>query len=295
MIERKEIDLASQSVFGQYIHNLDNSTYNFTNMYMWAGDGDITYGETDGCLAIFFQGKRRPLSVSYPVGDGDRKNAILHLSNYIRELDLRPVFRNLSREMVAELESLYPGAFEFVEDRAAADYIYETEKMITLSGKKLHAKRNHYNFFKNNYAYVYRQRTAEDMPDCMALFERWLDEKENKKWIGTSREATAKLLGSFAALPVRAGGLYVEDELIAFSVGEPVTEDTVLVHLEFAADIRGAFNVINSEFCAHEWPGYTYVNREEDMGLDGLRQTKLAYRPVRLLEKFNAVQIAPLQ
>ena len=112
--------------------------------------------------------------------------------------------------------------------------------------------------------------------------------------MGNSREATARLLENFESLPVRGGGIFMDQSLVAFSIGEPVSKDTVLVHLEHAADYRGLFNVINSEFCANEWSGFTYVNREEDMGLAGLRQAKMAYRPVKLLEKFNAVQIKSL-
>ncbi len=294
MIERKLIDIGAREEFARYIKNEDNSTYNFTNMFIWSRDGDIAYTVTDGCLALLFQSGRQPLSVSYPVGDGDRKNALRHLSAHIKSLGLTPVFRNLSESMVQELSGLFPGCFEFVEDRNAADYIYETDSMIHLSGKQLHAKRNHYNYFKKNYDYTYKSLTAQDVPACLALYDKWVEEKKETRWLDNSREATARLLEHFDRLPVRGGGVYVDGELVAFSIAEPVTDDTVLVHLEFATDLRGAFNVINSEFCAHEWAEYSFVNREEDMGLDGLRQAKLAYRPVRLLRKFSAVQIADI-
>ncbi len=290
MLERKEITIEAQPIFRQYIQNQDNSTYNFTNMFMWSGSG-ITYGIVEGCLVLFFQNGKQPVSVSYPVGGGDKKAALVKLSEYIRALGLTPVFRNLSTEMVEELTNFFPYHFEYVEDRNAADYIYETDKMIHLSGKKLHGKRNHYNYFKNNFDYIYRPLTTDDMPACMNLYDRWVDEKENPVWLGGSRQATQILLSHFDELPVRGGGIFMDDELVAFSIGEPVSDDTALIHLEFAADIRGLFNVINSEFCAAEWMTFPYVNREEDMGLPGLRQAKLAYRPVRLLSKFNAVQI----
>ncbi len=294
MIERKPIDMAAQPVFRRYIQNIDNSTYNFTNMFMWSGDGGFTYVETEGCLSIFFQHGKHPLSASYPVGDGDKKKAIKEIATYIESLELRPVFRNLSSDMVEELKELYPDCFEFIADRAAADYIYETEKMITLSGKKLHAKRNHYNYFKNTYAYTYKDLTKDDMGDCLALFDRWVDEKEDMKWMDGSREATVRLLENFDELPVRGGAIYVDGEMVSFSIGEPVSDDTALIHLEFAVDLRGAFNAMSKEFCEHAWKEFTYVNREEDMGLPGLRHAKLAYRPAKLLEKFNAVQVKPL-
>jgi len=289
MVERKEITIEAQSVFARYIQNENNSTYNFTNMFMWADGSGITYAETDGCLALFFEFGRQPVSVSFPVGGGDTKSAVSHLAAYIEEQGLRPVFRNLSKDMCRQMEELFLGQFEFVEDRSAADYIYETESLILLSGKKLHQKRNHFNYFKNHYAYEYRTLTQADMEDCLQLYKNWEDEKESGNRLAGARQATERLLHHFDSLPVRGGGLFVADKLVAFSIGERVSNDTALIHLEFATDLRGAFNVINSEFCAHEWSDCAYINREEDMGIPGLRQAKMAYRPIRLLEKYNAV------
>ncbi len=294
MIERKEIDISAQEIFGQYIKNQENSTYNYTNMFMWSDKTGITYAEVDGCLVLFFQFGKQPVSVSYPVGEGDKKAAVLHLADYIRKQELRPVFRNLSLSMCEEMETMFPDAFEFVEDRNAADYIYETESLIQLSGKKLHQKRNHFNYFKKNYPYTYRSLTQADMPTCLNLYDSWEEEKEGGRRLSGSRSATVRLLTHFDCLPVRGGGLFVEGELVAFSIGEKVSEDMALIHLEFATDLRGAYNVINSEFCAHEWADCTFVNREEDMGLPGLRQAKLAYRPVRFVDKYNAVLKADL-
>ncbi len=288
-MERKWITIEDQEVFSRYIKNEENSTYNFTNMMMWSGEGAITYAEVEGCLALFFQFAKSPVTVSYPMGEGNKKAAILALSAYIKSLGLRPVFRNLSEHMVMEMEELFPGEYEFIEDRDTADYIYETEKMITLSGKKLHAKRNHLNYFKNNVNYTYRSLKGEDMPACLALFDRWIGEKEEMHLLDSSREATKRLLDNFDKLPVRGGGIFIDGELSAFSIGEPVTEETALIHVEYALSHRGIFNAISSEFCADAWREFAFVNREEDMGLSGLRHAKMAYRPVRLLTKWNAV------
>ena len=293
MIERKKITIEAQPIFKKYIHNQVNSTYNFTNMFMWAESG-ITYDVVEDCLVLFFQGENRPVSASYPIGSGDKAEAIRKVSAYIKNEGLTPVFRNLSEEMAEDMRTLFSGCFTFIEDRNDADYIYETDKLIRLTGKSLHGKRNHYNYFKKTYEYEYKTLTQKEMPACLAVYDRWVSEKEELRWSGGSREATKRLLENFEALSVRGGGIYMNGELMAFSIGEQVSPDMVLVHLEFAADYRGLFNVINSDFLSHEWAGFTYVNREEDMGLAGLRQAKLAYRPTRLLNKYNAVQIKDL-
>lgn len=290
MIERKRITLRDKKIFASYFQNLDNSTYNFTNMFMWEGGGDITYAEVCGCLVLFFQFGKRPPMASYPIGKGDKAKALKAVCDYLWEQEVRPVFRNLSVWMKEELEQLFPGQFEFIYDRDNCDYVYETEKLISLSGKKLHAKRNHYNYFKKTYQFEYSRLTAEDMPECKRLFDLWTEEKQDENGAENARAATYAVIENFTELGVTGGGIRIGGELVAASFAEPVTEETVLVHLEFGDNaLRGAFSAINQQFCEHEWSSYRYVNREEDMGLDGLRKAKLAYRPAYLLDKYAAV------
>ena len=292
MIERKRITLNDKDVFSRYFLNIDNSTYNFTNMFMWEGNGAITYAEVCGCMVLFFQFRKNPPMVSYPIGSGDKKEAIKQICEYLKGEGARPLFRNLSEWMKEELEELCPGKFEFIYDRDNSDYVYETEKLITLSGKKLHQKRNHLNYFKNNYNFEYVKLTENDMPECKKLFERWTEEKQDDDSGDNARGATYKVIDNFSALGVVGGGIKINGQLEAASFAEPVTNDTVLAHLEFGnSSIRGVFNAINQQFCEHEWSEYKYINREEDMGLSGLRQSKLAYRPIYLIDKYAAVLI----
>ena len=289
MIERKTITLADKAVFAAYLGNIDNSTYNFTNMFMWTGNGAITYCEVSGCLVLFFQFAKQPPSASYPIGPGDKNQAICEVCDYLKGQGVRPAFRNLSEWMKDELEQLFPEKFEFIYDRDNSDYVYETEKLITLSGKKLHAKRNHWNFFKNTYDFSYRRLTDDDMPECRRLFDRWIKDKQELAGVENSRRATYAVIDNFSSLGVTGGGIWIGGELVAASFAEPVSDNTVLAHLEFGdQSVRGVFNAINQQFCEHEWAAYRYINREEDMGLSGLRKAKLAYRPVYLIDKYTA-------
>lgn len=288
MLERKRITLDDKQIFATYFYNQDNSTYNFTNMFMWEQEGGITYAEICDCLVLFFQFGKNPPMVSYPLGNGDKKAAIAMVCEYLNAEGVRPLFRNLSEWMKEELEEIYPDKFEFIYDRNNSDYVYEIEQLITLKGKKLHQKRNHFNYFKNNYQFEYRRLTEDDMSDCKKLFDAWISDKDED--IESARKATYAVIDNFTKLDVVGGGIWVDGALSAASFAEPVTEDTVLAHLEFGKpDIRGIFNAINQQFCEHEWSSYSYINREEDMGLDGLRQAKLAYRPIRFVDKYAAV------
>lgn len=289
MLEQKRITLESKSVFETYFKNMNNSTYNFTNMFMWSGEKSITYAETFDCLVLFFQFGKNPPMASYPIGSGDKKAAVISVCEYLKERGVRPVFRNLSDWMKDELSELFPGSFEFIYDRDNSDYIYETKQMIELSGKKLHGKKNHFNYFCNTYPHEYVRLTMSDMPACKELFGRWMNNSDDSN-AENAKAATLRVMDNLENLNITAGGILVDGTLVAASFAEPVSEDTVLVHLEFAdQSYRGVYPAMSQRFCQNEWSNYKYVNREEDMGLSGLRQAKLAYRPAYILDKYAAV------
>ena len=127
------------------------------------------------------------------------------------------------------------------------------------------------------------------MPECRRLFDRWIKDKQELAGVENSRRATYAVIDNFSSLGVTGGGIWIGGELVAASFAEPVSDNTVLAHLEFGdQSVRGVFNAINQQFCEHEWAAYRYINREEDMGLSGLRKAKLAYRPVYLIDKYTA-------
>ncbi|MBE7027840.1 MAG: DUF2156 domain-containing protein [Ruminococcaceae bacterium] len=290
MIDSMPLTLKSKEVVSPYFKNITNSVYNFTTAFLWGGEKHVKYSIIDGSLVLFYEYPKSPICASYPLGDGDKRNAIISACDYMKSKGVTPVFRNLSPFMADELKSLFPNKFEYIPDRNAFDYIYETKKLIDLSGKELHSKRNHYNYFKKTYNYKYYKMTQDDTKECKALFDKWIEGKERTRWLEVSREATFKALDNLDELGLTGGMIKVGREICAFSLGEAVSSDTALIHFEVAlSSLRGAFNAINCEFCANEWKNFTYVNREEDMGIENLRKTKEAYRPVFLLEKINAV------
>lgn len=292
MIKTIPLTLSSQSVVKPYFKDITNSMYNFTTALIWGGEKYVTYSEVAGCLALFYEFPKSPICATFPLGGGDKKEAVMEICEYMKEKGVTPVMRNLSKEMKDELSELFPDKFEFIPDRNTFDYVYETERLINLTGKDLHAKRNHYNYFKKNYNYEYVKMTENDVSECKILFDRWIEEKEESRWLLSSRDATFMALDNFITLGLSGGMIKVDGEICAFSLGEPVSSDTALIHFEVATpEMRGAFNVINREFCANEWADFKYVNREEDMGLEGLRKAKEAYRPAFLIEKFNAVSV----
>ena len=189
------------------------------------------------------------------------------------------------------LEKLYPDTFEITYDRDSADYVYEREKLANLSGKKYHGKKNHVNKFKKTYPdWTYESITDENVEDCFQMALGWRNANDVDEDDEKNAEMTVAMnsLRLFKELGLRGGLLRVNGEVVAFSIGEPVSDDTMVVHIEKArADIEGAYAMINQQFVLHETEGFTYINREDDVGEEGLRKAKLSYHPVFMVEKGN--------
>ena len=178
------------------------------------------------------------------------------------------------------LDKTEPGKFEFSEDREFADYIYSAEKLETLSGKKLHAKRNYVNRFCAGREWSFRELEQGDFPACLELLRHWHEGEQDEDIIG-EHEAIVRCFEHYGELDLAGGVLFVDGELAAFAVGERISADTADVHFEKAvAGIDGAYAMINRELVRlmrARWPELEYINREDDMGLENLRQAKLSY------------------
>ena len=174
-------------------------------------------------------------------------------------------------------------------DRDQADYVYESEKLATLAGKKLHGKRNHINKFQKLYPnWSYEPLNDENMEECFQMALKWRNQNGCEEDPGKNAEMCVALnaLRLYKELDQRGGVLRVDGQVVAFTIGEELCEDTFVVHIEKAfADIDGAYPMINQQFVQHECTGYQYVNREDDAGSEGLRKAKLSYRPAFLVEK----------
>ncbi len=184
-------------------------------------------------------------------------------------------------------------SYECREDRDNFDYIYDAEKLRSLSGKKYHKKKNHVNQFLRNYdgRYCYRELHAADRDDIMALYRKWVTGHHDiDKYNCQAYEETGilKLLEQETLLSFHMAGIYIDGVLEAFALGSQNPEnDCAFIHVEKAnTEIPGLYPFINREFLCHAFPDVSYVNREDDLGQEGLRKSKLSYHPVLLAKKF---------
>lgn len=260
----------------------------FANCYLWSRHYKVGFAVVEHTLV--FQSEDQETAFTYPVGElEDVKRAIDFLRKYTKERDIPFQLYHVTESQFAQLEEWYPKEFEIQYDRDIADYVYESEKLATLSGKKLHAKRNHINKFKATFEdWSYETLSPENAEECFQMALKWreengCDEDEEKN---AEMCVTLNSLRLQKELELTGGVLRVNGKVVAFTIGEPVSEDTFVVHIEKAfADIQGAYPMINQQFVEHECMNYKYINREEDTGAEGLRKAKLSYHPAFLEQK----------
>lgn len=259
----------------------------FSSVYLWQNYYPATYTIYDDMLIFKSEGEK--LSFSFPIGDRDPGPALEAIMSYCKEIGRNPGFHCLSKEQGAALEERYPGKFVIEYDRDEAEYIYECEKLIKLSGRKYHGKKNHVNKFKKTYEdWCYENIDEHNREECVAMLLNWKMENENPEDDEKGAEVCSckkalleqDMLGLLGGL-IRAGG-----RVVAFTLGEKINSDTIVVHFEKAySDVQGAYSIINQEFLIHNaTPEILYVNREEDMGEEGLRKAKESYHPIFLEE-----------
>lgn len=188
-------------------------------------------------------------------------------------------------------ERVMPG-LTYEEDRDNWDYVYLQEKLATLSGRKLHGQKNHYNaFVKAHPDFVYEPITMDNMMECLNFGERWCDEHmaEDPSLL-CEKYAIQEAFLSFEQLELRGGAIRFDGKIQAFSFGKKINDDTAVLHVEKARhDVRGLYTAITKEFAAHAWTDVKYLNREEDMGHPGLREAKQALHPEFMVKKYNVI------
>jgi hypothetical protein len=273
-----------------------NCDFSFANMCSWRFLYDSEFAVSDGFLLIRFliEDKSR-FAYMMPVGNGDMKAALVKLQEDSLKHGHPLCMLGITNDNKKVLETLMPGDFYYIDERDFYDYVYLRENLALLSGKKYQPKRNHINNFKKRYNYEYINITPQIVPQCLELECKWFKENrtdDDKEELSDERRSMTFALHNADELGLIGGAIRVDGEIIAFSFGAPINHNTFGVHVE-KADTRfeGAYTVINQEYAAHLPEQYIYMNREEDLGIPGLRQAKLSYQPI-LLEKCAAVMNA---
>ena len=274
--------------------NFENSDICFSNLLMWQKAIHTRYALTDNALFIGFDGPNQTLIMQPPVlrnQAGSYASALQEAMDYFSSQNQTPYFLGVTKPVRDQIEAAFPNRFDFRHTESADDYVYATAKMISLSGKKLHNKRNHIHKFLSFYPYRYEAYQAELHAEaCLELNARWTENKdESEGFMAEDAGAMECALRNAHSLGMVGGVVFINDQIEAFTLGEQITENMALIHIEKAnADIPGLYPFINQTFVETEWSHTEWVNREEDMGVENIRRAKESYYPERMIEKYSA-------
>ena len=266
--------------------------YSFCNLFLW-GHQKIAF--LHGCAVIFshFHGNS---VYPYPVGTGFKKAAVEAILRDAEERGIPCRITGITNTDRAELEHHFPGMFLICTNRDSFDYVYDINDLADLRGRKFQSKRNHFNRFcsdRPNHQVI--PITADILPRVREFVNEWFDRRRENDPQGDyllETLAMARAFNHWEELDMEGIVLMDNNEILAMTMGSRISPDTFDVHFEKAHEnVSGAYMAVNCHFARYlrlKYPDTKYLNREDDVGLEGLRAAKLSYRPHHMIEKYWA-------
>jgi uncharacterized protein len=268
----------------------ETSEWTFTNFYIWRLHYRFEWSRYGDLLVFLCRPKNQDPFLLMPLGPGPRADAARDLLRTVAEETgaANLTIQKADARFAAELADR--GEFSVEPQRDHFDYLYDHPALASLAGRKLHSKKNHLNRFEKSYPdFRYAPLGAALIPECLGVLDRWNQSRSggNNPVLLAEAEAVREALAHFDALQLRGGAILIGDRVEAFTIGSELSADTAVVHVEKAdPEIPGLFTAINQRFASDSWTNAKWINREQDLGEEGLRKAKLSYHPLRLVEKF---------
>lgn len=291
MIDFKRIELSDKPLYDSYLEKETERgcEFSFANLYLW---GRQSFAQVHGHIVIFSQFNRRSV-YPYPLGSGDKKAVLDAIIEDSRARGIPCRITGVNAEGRRTIEELYPDRFRFHCDEGSFDYVYSIDDLADLTGKKYHSKRNHLNRFYENYPnYSTEPLCDENIEKAKKMVEEWYKDKIAQDPNGDyhmERAAIERAFRDHKTLEMDGLVLLDGENVLAITLGGKLSSDTFDVNFEKArAGINGAYAAINNEFAKYireKYPNVKYLDREEDMGLEGLRKAKKSYYPHHMIEK----------
>jgi len=277
----KPVGLEDQAVFAEYM-DLEPSEVcelNFANIFIWKDSEHPRWTVLNGSLCVLVEPDFEDPYFLPPVGGDPIPETIASC------LTVAPRLSRVPEEFVRR----YGAGFKVEEDPGNFDYVYSRQELAELKGKKFDGKRNRIRKFESTFTHEYHALMRADVPGCFRLLEDWFEEKRNgDPYMRAERTAIVQALASFERLDLKGGVVKVGGRVEAFTMGGRLTADMAVIPIEIAnPGLVGLAQWINREFVLREWAAYVFINREQDMAIEGLRKAKQSYQPARLVKKFN--------
>lgn len=271
------------------------SDASFANIYLLRNKYSTKISRYKDFIIRKYSGKGARCGYTFPLGKGDVAKALAEIEKDAKECGERLQFAFVTEEQKEVLENAMPARFCYSSDAGDSDYIYLRSELASLSGKAFHKKKNHFSKFVRTYPdYKYYEIGACNIYDAQKVADAWYYEHLQDEDASQLAEykAIKEALESFEELGLIGGIIYVNDSPCAMTIASKINENTVDVHFEKAVGeyaLNGGYAAINKLF-SEKLDGVTWLNREEDIGIEGLRKAKLSYRPKIMLKKYSAVE-----
>lgn len=309
MIDWKEITLEDKPRIEEKIcaSGCHGADYGFANLFIWrkAYKPKIAF-----CGSRLLVGMPQWNVYAYPKGDGDVRPSIELLLDEAHAQGNKLRIRGLTDKTLDEFLPIYGDRFEIEEDRDNADYVYMVSKLCDLPGRHLSSKRNHIKHFERNGPWEFHKIAADSccvftscesgcggklssIAEAKAFVDEFYKEKNDPE-LADEAGAIEEMFAHYEELGFLGGMLYQNGEPVAFTAGTKLDNEVFDTHFEKALPgVEGAYTMVNREFARlvrAEYPDIEAFNREEDMGIEGLRKAKLSYHPDILLMKYFAFE-----
>jgi hypothetical protein len=289
--EFKPIELSDRGVVTDFLRRYrpETSELTFTNLFIWRMYYRWEWSILGDHLVIVSSAEPGRRFALPPIGGSPRaavvKSLLEHLGTNAAE---PPTVQRADGRLIDELAG--DDGFIVEQTREHFDYVYATSDLVELAGRKYHSKRNFVNRFRAEYEFSYEPLGDAHVAACLELSDAWCRSRsccDDLGLIGEHR-AVREALTHYTDLELMGGVIVIDGKVRAFTLGEALNPETAVVHVEKAdPDIRGLYAMINREFCEKALSGFAWINREQDLGDEGLRKAKESYFPARLVEKYR--------
>ncbi|WP_074017059.1 DUF2156 domain-containing protein [Fusobacterium massiliense] len=285
---QSKLTIESKDSIEEYTKNrYEICDLSFTNLFLWSFGENTEYEIENNVLTIrsFYKGKEYYFM---PLPKEETTENIEEMKRKINKLiDKKVPIHYFNEYWYEKLKDDFPC---LKEKRDYEDYIYSFESLSTLKGRHYSKKKNRVANFKRNYDFVYESITKENIHEVIKFQKKWFDlySDSNEEILRNENTGILEILNNWDKLNIKGGLLKVNNEVIAYTLGEKITQNTVLIHIEKALiDYVGSYQAINMFYLEKEWENIEYVNREDDFGDEGLREAKMSYKPLYLLKKYS--------
>lgn len=281
----KKIELDDKEILEAFLRQANELTceLSFVNLLIWQPLYNNCYCIDDGILYLKSYDENIE---TYSVPFGDVSKGMKKIIDHCGRL---PDMWAQEGARFSNFKELYGEYYDIYESRNEFDYIYNSSDLINLAGKKYHSKRNHISSFSKQYNWHYEGITADNIEKVKKCAQSWYLQNSERmdEELKTEMNGVALMLNNMDLLDISGGAIVIEDHVVAFTLGSAINDQIFNIHSEKAlSGYDTAYTVINREFAARHAQNYKYINREDDLGIEGLRKSKLSYKPEILLPKY---------